>query len=136
MNRRLQVVQGTADIARSEHLERYHSPYRRCLKCGRDFPNFKKEEVTVSMSAHLSRCRETMRDMESSRTLMTEEQYEQLSSRPVLLSKAREAQPHERAYLRNYETIWEIFNAGRPIPPGGIPEPGERQCPFCIGDTC
>jgi len=118
----MQLVIANISVFR-EHLERFHSPYRRCLYCGKGFPLEPKKTLDGVRDTHIRSC--NLRGMSSAGenttipTDMTKDEYERLKkwSKPL---KNTGNQPKEGkkggAIVHHYEMIWEIFNPGQPVP--------------------
>lgn len=106
-----------------EHLERYHSPHRRCPHCGKGFPQERKNTLIAVRDAHIRSCpprgMSSVGENTTMPTDMTEDKYERLkkwSQPPKNTGNQPKGGKEGGAVFHHYKIIWEIFNPGQPVP--------------------
>jgi hypothetical protein len=109
--------QAFRDVSKlKEHLERVHSPFRRCSECWKDFPGATLRDLEKTMVEHLKECLGSKPDEEEQlrlHTVMTRDQYREVrdwSRKPKHGSKGGN---EEGAISRHYKTICGIINPGQ-----------------------
>ncbi|KAK0613632.1 hypothetical protein B0T14DRAFT_282838 [Immersiella caudata] len=96
-----------------EHIERVHSPFRRCGRCWKDFPTATRSSLERDMQAHGEDCSGKIPDekeQETRHTVIPEAQYNQVRN------WSKESKKHSKgdkggAILRHYGVICDIINS-------------------------
>ncbi|KAK0639444.1 hypothetical protein B0T16DRAFT_244170 [Cercophora newfieldiana] len=105
-----------------EHLERFHSPHRRCPHCGKLFPEATKKDLSNIMSTHALSCPSRSAppvEDRSKPTAMSEDQHERLKGWAGKLKggpRKGEKDKGGGAVSQHYAIIWEILNPDIPVP--------------------
>ncbi|KAK4455136.1 hypothetical protein QBC34DRAFT_108228 [Podospora aff. communis PSN243] len=132
VTRQCKASQTFRDVSKlNEHLERYHSPFRRCLECWKDFPTPARSGLERAMREHRKECLGIKPDEEERskrRTVITEAQYQQVRNWTQKLKENSKGGNGDRAIDRHYKIIYDIINPeGTPAPDARITQPTLSQ---------